>query len=131
MKHLASRRRERRVQDRLAVHAGRLAASVLECVHFAVQDGTALLHATVVSAPDDDALVHDDRTDGNSALGQTQSRLVDRSLQERVPHIHGRSLLRFDEIIVASLRMATIRRNRGTGNTVPYRTDEPGVPGIS
>jgi hypothetical protein len=46
-----------------------LAACALERIHFAVQDGAALLDAPVVAAADDAPAVHERRADRDAALG--------------------------------------------------------------
>src|SRR5690606_31433457 len=78
-------RRERGVEHRLGVDARRLSAGVLECVHLAMANGTALLHAAVVTAPDDPAPMDDDRADGNATLRQSLLRLGNAGSHEGMP----------------------------------------------
>ena len=70
---------------------GGQAAGVLERVHFAVEDGIALLHAAVVAAAEDDALADQHAADRDAAFGKTRSGFRDGSLKEGV---HGVSFLR-------------------------------------
>src|SRR5690606_27716948 len=51
-------------------------------IHFAMKYGAAALHALVVSASDNAALMHQDRAYGNSTLFQPKARLVDCRLHE-------------------------------------------------
>jgi hypothetical protein len=61
-----------------------LAAGVFETVHFGVMDDAALLHALVVSAPNDFVIAHEDGADGNAAGGTTLAGFVDGSLKKRI-----------------------------------------------
>jgi hypothetical protein len=70
--------------DRLPVHAGGLAAGILERVHLAVEDRPPLLDAAVVAAAEDPPLVDEHRADGNAAFGEASLRLLDRRAQELV-----------------------------------------------
>jgi hypothetical protein len=47
-----------------------------------MEDGTAELHAPVVTAPDDLCTVNEDRTDWNAALCKSTACLLDRGIQE-------------------------------------------------
>src|SRR5215831_5262275 len=60
--------RERRVDDGVAIHRGRLTSSVLERIHLAVQHRAAALHAAIVSTTDDASAMDDDRADRDAAL---------------------------------------------------------------
>jgi uncharacterized protein (TIGR00730 family) len=77
-------RRKSGVERAVAVNAGRLAAGVLQGVHFAVENGTALLDASIVAAADDLALVGDDAANRNAALGQTTVGFLNCCLHQRV-----------------------------------------------
>src|SRR5262249_29881714 len=77
-------RRERRVDNRLAIDRRRLPAGVLESVHLAMQHGAAALHASIVSASDDAAAVDDDGTDRNAAFATSGMGLLDRCTHENV-----------------------------------------------
>src|SRR5512139_2808306 len=98
-------RRQGGVEHRLAVHAGGLAAGVLQRVHLGVQDRAAALHAAVVPAADDTPLVHDDRSDRDAALGLADACLFERGLEERV---HQLSALPTSKAGVPNLRQVAI-----------------------
>ena len=51
-----------------------------------MQDGAPLLHAAVVAAADDGVVQHQDRADGDAALGQALAGLLDGGGVERVHH---------------------------------------------
>ena len=61
-----------------------LPARLLEGIHLSMEDGAAALNAPVVPAPDDAAVMHEDRADRNATLVLAGSRLVDRRLHEFV-----------------------------------------------
>src|SRR5918999_892011 len=82
-------RRERRIDRALPVHDGRLAPRRLERVHLAVQHGAATLHAAVVPAPADAAVVHEHRADRDASLAQTALGFGDRGAHELVSHVAG------------------------------------------
>ena len=67
-------RRQRRVHHRLAIDSRGLPPGVLERIHFAVQDRAALLHAAIVSSPDDAAAMDEHRADRNPALAAGPAR---------------------------------------------------------
>src|SRR5687768_9307232 len=81
-----------------------MAPGVFESVHLAVQDCAAFLHAPVVTASEDTAVVHEDGADGDAALAQTLLRFLDGGLQKNVVHVstlpagarHARSPLRLE-----------------------------------
>src|SRR5205823_4298505 len=77
-------RRERRIDRALFVDLGRLAAGIFQRIHLAVQYGTCLLNAPVVSSPDNLSLVHEDRADGDSSLTPALFGLFDGGLHELV-----------------------------------------------
>ena len=79
--------RQGRVQHTLAIDAGGLAAGVLKRIHFPVQDDTALLHTTIVSATDDATLMDDHRADRDSALGESSLGFVNCRLHEFVHRV--------------------------------------------
>jgi hypothetical protein len=60
---------------------------LLERAHLSVQEGVAFLHAHVVPATDDPAVVNDHRADGDPPFGKTLNRLVNRSLKKWIPHL--------------------------------------------
>src|SRR5688500_1733191 len=79
-----------------------MAPCVFERVHLAMQDGAAFLHAPIVTATEDAAVVHQDRADGDTAFAQTLLRFLDGGLKKDVVHVstlpaaarHARSLPR-------------------------------------
>src|SRR5262249_12950145 len=79
-----------------AVGRRRQPAGTLERIHLAVQHRAALLHAPVVSPPENPPAMHQRRADRNAALAEPERRLFDRCQQELVAHastvIHGTAL---------------------------------------
>ena len=71
---------ERGDHDQVAV--GGLPAGAAEGVGFSVDGGVALLHAAVVAAADQLAILREERrADGDSAFGEAETRFVDGGLQ--------------------------------------------------
>src|SRR5206468_764621 len=64
------------------VDARGLPSRALEGVHFRVQNGTPCLDPTIVAAPEDSALMDQDRADRNTALRQPLARLVEGGLKK-------------------------------------------------
>jgi hypothetical protein len=80
-----------------------------------VEHGAPLLHAAVVTAPDDATLVHEDRTDWNAPLGTTQLRFFDGGVEERA-HIR-RDCSARRELVTAA------RRATGGRPALQFRAD--------
>ncbi|PAV68151.1 hypothetical protein WR25_12215 [Diploscapter pachys] len=66
----------------LLVNPGWLPTGILQGIHLAMQDGTALLYAAIVATADDPALVHQYRADRNAALLESLAGLVDGGLHK-------------------------------------------------
>src|SRR6266849_10194112 len=79
-------RRERCVDDRLAIDGSRLSSGVLECVYLAMQCRAASLDAAIVAPANDRSAMHDHRSDRNPALAQSLLGLGDGSEKEGVRH---------------------------------------------
>src|SRR2546426_944222 len=79
-------RRQRGVQHAFAIDGSRLAAGVLERVHFPVEDHAPALHATVVTATDDPPLVHEHGADRNTSFARAEPGFVDGRLHEFLRH---------------------------------------------
>src|SRR5262249_11812884 len=77
-------RRQRGVDDRLAVHRCRLSPRALECIHLAVENRAPLLQPPIVTAPDNAAAVYKHRADGNAALGEAERRFFDRGFEKLI-----------------------------------------------
>ena len=66
-----------------------MTAGVFQRVHFAVQDGAAILHAAVVATTDDLVAVHDHRADGDATFRQPLAGFLDRGLKKWISGCHG------------------------------------------
>src|ERR1043165_6146045 len=70
-------RAECRVNRAATIDRGRLAAGVFQAIHFGVVNDAAALHALVVTAPNDLAVEHEHRADGNAAFREALASFVD------------------------------------------------------
>jgi hypothetical protein len=61
-----------------------VAAGVFEGVHLAVEDGTAALDAAVVASAEDGAAMHEHRSDGDAAFGESLLGFFDGGVHEWV-----------------------------------------------
>ena len=77
-------RRQRRIDGAGLIDAGGLTSGIFERVHFAVEDCAAALDSSIVAAADDAAVVHQNGSDRNSAVGQALARLVNRGFEKRI-----------------------------------------------
>ena len=91
-------RRERGVENALRINRRGPSAGVLEGIHFAVQNGAAALHPAVVTASDDLALMHKDRTDRDTAFGLARFRLYWQALKK-----HEDGAKAFERIFMADM----------------------------
>src|SRR5438270_5019689 len=73
--------REGGVDAAVLIDASGQAAGIAQAVHLSVIDGTAGLHAAVMTSADDLAVVHQDGSDRDAAFGQTFSSLLDGRLK--------------------------------------------------
>jgi len=79
-------RRESSVERAFAVNGGGVASGVLKSTHLAMEQGVTLLHAHVVSASDDFALMDDHGTDGDAAFGESLFGFINRRLKKWIAH---------------------------------------------
>jgi len=76
--------RKRRIQNTALINRRLEPPGVFEAVHFRVVYHAAALHPLVMAAPDDFAVEHEHRTDGDAAFGQAGSGFFNRRLKKNI-----------------------------------------------